>query len=100
MIVAARDLCIKLKKLSYWGETDFCWNGDHLTPAYWPEDMRGKDLDSNPAYDLGYLRRRLLEGITDSQGRLLLSQALLDGEDATARFAIALFEDGTLWIRY
>jgi hypothetical protein len=61
MTVADRELCIELKELSNWGGTDFCWNGDHLTPAYWPEDMRSHDLDSNPAYDTAYLLDKLVE---------------------------------------
>lgn len=56
--VASKELCAKLKKLSGWSDTTFCWNGQ-IIPAFWPEEMRAHDVDSFPAYDLGYLVRKL-----------------------------------------
>jgi hypothetical protein len=106
MNVASRDLCIELKKLSQWGETDFCWNGDHLTPAYWPEDMRSKDIDSNPAYDAGYLLRMLPDvslwgGFNQKWGAMYknderIKQLGATPEDALCKLAIELFKKKVL----
>lgn len=65
--VASKELCAKLKKLSGWSDTTFCWNGQ-IIPAFWPEEMRAHDVDSFPAYDLGYLLRRLPQGSSISRG--------------------------------
>lgn len=59
MTVASKELCERLHELSGWetGTTGFCYSGDML--------VFGWTNDSIPAYDLGFLLRKLPYKVKD-----------------------------------
>lgn len=66
MHVASQQLCVELYKLSDWKDTDKFWFYEDSFPdlAEWEivrHDMDGRAI---PAYDLGYLMRKLAEQTT------------------------------------
>lgn len=118
MNVASKELCAELKKLSGWKDTDY-W---HYKPRhtkrgeYWVAHISGTTPENRrlPAYDLGYLLRKLPNFVVIAKQRPSLTwAAYIDGsptikrphdgdsyedtpEDATAKLAITLFKANIL----
>ncbi len=103
MNVASLDHCRKLHEASGWTDTEFTYyiNGGQYSGEVYHRSMVF-DKDGNlPAYDLGYLVRKLrgeLLVLDDSEMglffRSMLTLATL--EDAAAKLAIELFKQGVL----
>lgn len=103
MIYASKELSQKLYDLSGWGDTHKHYgkmeSGNYIASCGLFE--KHQDI---PAYDLGYLRQKILDELDlkwpDSLQPTIyypdLSVALLNGEDDLAEFAISLFEDEVL----
>lgn len=126
MNVASLKLCKELYELSGWYQTHYIWrlyDDDHLPE--WvqtftnikPEDYTHTDHHYYPAYDLGYLLRKLSIGVSLYKGakgytfnvgnsiqhsvgvyEAIRSSDLRSGtpEDAAAKLAIELFKQGIL----
>lgn len=107
MNVASQPLCKELYELSGWDETTFCYftnnDGSHRITA--------TTKTSDPAYDLGYLLRKLpVESMvektsdgyssqTTSNNLSTVSHVICDAdtpEDAAAKLAIELWKQGVL----
>jgi hypothetical protein len=114
--VASLELSKKLYELSGWGDTHRCYR---LMTSGDTKEWRCIDILPNvagdiPAFDLGYLLRKLLavsspEFILQSDGRTLIIADYQAGEDwpqlsfivdtpedAAAKLAIELFKQGVL----
>jgi hypothetical protein len=113
MAVASFDLCKELYELSGWiyDQHGFWWHDDSQQPHlcnvnHWPEDPLGKELF--PPYDLGYLLRKLPEGIelTNRNGWMAKYSEFLPSrnqvihadtpEDAACKLAVELFKQDIL----
>jgi hypothetical protein len=103
MNVASLDLCRELYELSGWKMTEHIWcpvkdNSGDWHHVYYMLGNLAKEL---PAYDLGYLVRKLrgeLLVLDDSEmGLFFRSMLTLETlEDAAAKLAIELFKQGVL----
>jgi hypothetical protein len=94
--VASLELCKELYKLSKW-ESDYWYDWNHGEPTV--EDM--KLSESNiPAYDLGYLLRKLRYANTKAyiEADKRLEQMMMSEypEDYAASWLIELFKQGLL----
>jgi hypothetical protein len=132
MNVASHELSEQLSKVSGWGyngelrDDNLSWWYDNTFPDQEP-DWRVQNLYEAakvgvikfPAYDLGYLRQAILDGINKKLSQIQtvtatdmgygltfnpeytillnrLMAALVSGEDATCKLAIELFKEGIL----
>ncbi len=123
MNVASLELCKELFELSGWTQTTYeheLLNGEHYTTTLLREDMaHGERNTYTPAYDLGYLLRKLPQnswvGYVDTSGQRgyalaktyawnekgtdidRIVQCSADAlEDAACKLAIELFTRGIL----
>lgn len=110
MNVASRELSKELFELSGWRGTDFCW--DDLPESFYlaPDHQIEGGF---PAYDLGYLIRKLVNRNYDARVRYSTnsmnwraslihwgSEHIADTpEDATAKLCIKLFKSGVLPVK-
>jgi hypothetical protein len=116
MNVASLELCKELYELSGWHETDFVW-ADHGKDSFTMYNLTAKRADHYPpAYDLGYLLRKLPIKVSDrsgypswlkvavytdssyqaSYGIRRYRQLADTPENATAKLAIELLKQGIL----
>lgn len=101
MNVASLDLCKELYELSRW-DSDGLDTPYDVSPTgdVSRSDMGGDDYEIIPAYDLGYLQRKLAhthpypKEITDS--RIVEIWLAEYPEDAACKLAIELFKQGVL----
>jgi hypothetical protein len=112
MTVASLELCKELLELSGWEDTYFWWDKDEQrVPEKQMVVQAGKIFaDDTPAYDLGYLIRKLPEGIEIKHGGMTrgMWRVLFYGgkqqefsladipEDALCQLAIILFKQNIL----
>lgn len=118
MNVASLELCKELYDLSGWADVNYAWNtGNGRVMRLYVDDGEILHRDDYPAYDLGYLLRRLpikapnLKGSVNYWFTLTTIHtgewmAWYDGtagqaygnspEDAAAKLAIKLFKQGIL----
>ena len=128
MNVASLELCKELYELSGWSKTHMLWHKSAnpmralsswlptTTEAYWSfvKENRGDEVLTIPAYDLGYLLRKLppedkklgyLDLCQDGTNWMArytkLSATMMHAkadtpEDAAAKLAIELFKQGML----
>lgn len=120
MNVASQELCWELYELSAWAETDLQWRFSYESKTSTRKGMTWHvarphkgGLPPIPAYDLGYLLRKLpldSEGETpgvywdqlenawaaDYGNEMRYRQHAANPEDATAKLAIELFKQGIL----
>lgn len=120
VFVASHGLCRQLYGLSEWKDTEHSWYRDWLRKNEWCVIAMGQtDEGTIPAYDIGYLLRRLPKdtrvGYIHPRGKSRLALAeiyqydqhssycelIADGkadtpEDALCLVAIALFQSGRL----
>jgi len=109
MNVASLELCKELYDLSAW-ETEYGWMkfGKHLSGNRTTWTIDARDISDFPAYDLGYLMRKLppatnifitgrdygaKEGNFSKKHRMFFADT---PEDAAAKLAIELFKQGIL----
>lgn len=110
MHVASLELCKELFELSGWADTEHCYyangglvNGDIVHQRSMVIDKP----DNVPAYDLGYLLRRLprytaievddvISATHTNQDHRDFVELADTPEDAAAKLAISLFEQGIL----
>lgn len=97
MNVASFELCRELSELSGW-RTD-CWQAwfdsgpdDEPYASQWWGDEPGF---LHPAYDLGYLREKL---VTSPIPQLVVEKALYEGVDATAKLCIECIKSGDIYV--
>lgn len=113
MNVASKELCERLYELSGWAGTDEQHHGEQYM------DIRSGEFDERlvPAYDLGYLLRKLPHAAPNMRGTISYWLGLTAGhdsewfawydgttyqaygetpEDAATKLAMALFEQGVL----
>lgn len=114
MNVASLELCKKLYELSGWLSTDFEYSGLNEV-VYWPPEVQAKDprpFPDIPAYDLGFLLRKLPVGCyvskakahnTASTGNFRsgrygfpITERADTPADAVTKLAIELFKQGIL----
>lgn len=105
--VASLELCKELYELSGWEDTEFIWYQDYSKPVHIEVDV--KSYDEAPAYDLGYLLRKLQPnahnmifhtGSYTATYDYGIGQAYVatanTPEDAACKLAIELWKQGVL----
>lgn len=94
MNVASLELCKELYAVSGW-EADELWSWS--SAGILGEQWGGLD-NSCPAYDLGYLRTKLVASYAGRNGLLVekIKDALFRGENVTAKLCIRLFRERIL----
>jgi hypothetical protein len=106
MNVVSLDLCRELYDLSDWNETEK-WYGTGYGDEDWAVGIYDPNVpDCLPAYDLGYLLRKLPAVLMAAEknacvidcgfGRHPIRASASTPEDATAKLAIELFKHGIL----
>lgn len=103
MNVASLELCRELYELSGWYDTDYIYysNGGEYSGAYYHRNMVFQKPKNMPAYDLGYLLRKLNRHFYATQKaelRRLGTYLLLvdDPENKLVEYAIQLFKQSVL----
>jgi hypothetical protein len=67
--IASFELCKELSEISAWSNTEKYWYQDWLLQNSWKVGYLGQaDEKTYPAYDLGYLLRKLPKNITEFWG--------------------------------
>lgn len=91
MNVAPLELCKELYELSGWGDTEWQYTGTLHGLAYKP--MNANDTAAIPAYDLGYLLRKLPLERTSEFGTELTLHLYFDPTNSSKGW-IAEYTDG------